>query len=153
MLPYEAKLRYAFRIVTNDNENIPGGWDMTLHLARRMEKIKASEIREILKLTQEPDVISFAGGLPAVETFPANDLVEVSARVLKEHWAQALQYSPTEGFPPLRGLIAERMNRRLGTTIEAENILITSGSQDRSLQGLRAPLRRGRDRRRRHGPC
>jgi len=105
---------------------------MALHLAQRMEKIKASEIREILKLTQEPEVISFAGGLPAVETFPAKDLVEVSARVLTEHWAQALQYSPTEGFPPLRSLIAERMNRRLGTAVEAENVLITSGSQ----QGL-----------------
>lgn len=97
-----------------------------------MEKVKASAIREILKLTQEPEIISFAGGLPAVETFPAEDLVEVSTRVLKEHGEQALQYSPTEGYPPLRRLISERMNRRLGTAVSPEDVLVTSGSQ----QGL-----------------
>jgi len=105
---------------------------MSLHLAGRMEKVKASAIREILKLTQEPTIISFAGGLPAVETFPAQDLIEVSTRVLREHGTQALQYSPTEGYPPLRQLISERMNRRMGTHVRPEEILVTSGSQ----QGL-----------------
>lgn len=105
---------------------------MALQFAQRMEGIKASEIREILKLTQNPEMISFAGGLPAVETFPAADLVDVSSRVLRESGDKALQYSPTEGYPPLRRLIAERMNRRLQTSAETESILVTSGSQ----QGL-----------------
>jgi len=105
---------------------------MTLHLAQRTNRMKASEIREILKLTQKPEIISFAGGLPAVETFPVEDLITVSTRVLQTQGQKALQYSPTEGYPPLRRMIAERMNRRLQTSVETEEILITSGSQ----QGL-----------------
>jgi len=97
-----------------------------------MAELRASEIREILKLTQRPEVISFAGGLPAAETFPAEDLAGVTARVLSEDGPRALQYSPTEGFPPLRKEIADRMNSKLGTNVEASEILITSGSQ----QGL-----------------
>jgi DNA-binding transcriptional MocR family regulator len=97
-----------------------------------MAELRASEIREILKLTQRPEVISFAGGLPAAETFPAEDLAGVTARVLSEDGPRALQYSPTEGFPPLRKEIADRMNSKLGTSVDAAEILITSGSQ----QGL-----------------
>jgi len=97
-----------------------------------MAELRASEIREILKLTQRPEVISFAGGLPAAETFPAEDLAGVTAKVLSEDGPRALQYSPTEGFPPLRKEIADRMNSKLGTSVDASEILITSGSQ----QGL-----------------
>ncbi|MEN8165591.1 MAG: PLP-dependent aminotransferase family protein [Acidobacteriota bacterium] len=105
---------------------------MAVKLAGRMAELRASEIREILKLTQRPEVISFAGGLPAAETFPAEDLAGVTARVLSEDGPRALQYSPTEGFPPLRQAIADRMNAKLGTAVESSEILITSGSQ----QGL-----------------
>lgn len=105
---------------------------MAVKMARRMAELRASEIREILKLTQRPEVISFAGGLPAAETFPAEDLAGVTARVLSEDGPRALQYSPTEGFPPLRQAIADRMNTKLGTAVESSEILITSGSQ----QGL-----------------
>ncbi len=105
---------------------------MALKLANRMNGLRTSEIREILKLTQKPSVISFAGGLPAVESFPCRELADVSTRVLEEHGRQALQYSPTEGFPPLREAIAERMNRNLKTSVEPSEILVTSGSQ----QGL-----------------
>ncbi len=105
---------------------------MAVKMARRMAELRASEIREILKLTQRPEVISFAGGLPAAETFPAEDLIGVTARVLSEDGPRALQYSPTEGFPALRKEIADRMNCKLGTSVEASEILITSGSQ----QGL-----------------
>ncbi len=105
---------------------------MALHLASRMSNMKASEIREILKLTQRPEVISFAGGLPAPETFPAGDLAEVTAEILAEDGPRALQYSPTEGFMPLRETIAGRMNSRLGTSVAATDVLVTSGSQ----QGL-----------------
>ena len=105
---------------------------MNIKLASRMAGLRASEIREILKLTQRPEVISFAGGLPAVETFPASDLADVTTEVLAEHGAQALQYSPTEGFPALREAIAGRMNDVFDTAVEADEILVTSGSQ----QGL-----------------
>ncbi len=105
---------------------------MAVKMARRMAELRASEIREILKLTQRPAVISFAGGLPAAETFPAEDLAGVTARVLSEDGPRALHYSPTEGFPPLRREIADRMNSKLGTAVDASEILITSGSQ----QGL-----------------
>ncbi len=105
---------------------------MAVRFAQRMNEVKASEIREILKLTQRPEVISFAGGLPAPETFPAEELAAVTARVLAESGARALQYSTTEGYPPLRRWIAGHMNETLGTTVSADDVLITSGSQ----QGL-----------------
>ncbi len=105
---------------------------MDIKLARRMTGLRASAIREILKLTQRPEVISFAGGLPAIETFPASEIAEVTTEVLAENGALALQYSPTEGFPPLREAISGRMNTVFGTGVSADEILITSGSQ----QGL-----------------
>lgn len=105
---------------------------MAVRLAKRMSQLEASEIREILKLTQRPEVISFAGGLPARELFPVEQLATISSEVLQQEGSKALQYSPTEGDPELREAIASRMKRRLGTEIAAEDILITSGAQ----QGL-----------------
>lgn len=97
-----------------------------------MSYIQASEIREILKVTEQPDVISFAGGLPAPELFPIDEINEMSQVVLREAGTQALQYTTTEGYFPLREWIAERMNERLGTSFDKDHILITHGSQ----QGL-----------------
>lgn len=105
---------------------------MAIKFARRMEGLQGSEIRELLKLTQKPEIISFAGGLPAPELFPVDEMVEVSRMVLEESGREALQYATTEGFNPLREHIAERMNRKLKTNISKEDLLITSGSQ----QGL-----------------
>jgi 2-aminoadipate transaminase len=105
---------------------------MTARFARRLEVMKASEIRELLKITQRPEVISFAGGLPAPELFPVTDLKEVAADVLEHEGMKALQYSTTEGHPGLREQIVRRMNRDLGTSYAAAQILVTSGSQ----QGL-----------------
>ena len=105
---------------------------MKIKLAKRMEKIKASEIRELLKLTQHPEMISFAGGLPAPETFPVEDFRAAADRVLIEQGERALQYSPTDGDKELRDLIARRMNAVRGTKVSSDEILITSGSQ----QGL-----------------
>lgn len=102
---------------------------MAVTFANRMDNLKASEIREILKITQRPEVISFAGGLPAPELFPVEELSRVTAVVLKESGSQALQYSTTEGFEPLRRRIAGRMNAKFGARVTADNILITSGSQ------------------------
>jgi 2-aminoadipate transaminase len=97
--------------------------------AKRMEFMKASEIREILKITQRPEVISFAGGLPAPELFPIEEMKQVARIVLEESGSQALQYSTTEGFAPLRQHIAQRMNHKFNTCVHSDNILITSGSQ------------------------
>jgi len=104
---------------------------MTIKLARRMQAMQASEIREILKVTQEPDVFSFAGGLPAPELFPVAELQAAATAVLGDQGWRALQYSTTEGFPALREWIVERMNSR-GTNVTLDDVLITSGSQ----QGL-----------------
>ena len=105
---------------------------MKLKFAKRMSYIKASEIREILKVTEQEDVISFAGGLPAPELFPIEEINEINQIVLKEAGTKALQYTTTEGYAPLREWIANRMNERLGTTFDKDNILVTHGSQ----QGL-----------------
>lgn len=102
---------------------------MAVHLAHRMKVQKASEIRELLKITSRPEMISLAGGLPAPELFPIEELKAVSLRVLEEMGRTALQYSTTEGHPPLRTWIAQRMNQRMGTKVQPEEILITSGSQ------------------------
>lgn len=102
---------------------------MNVKLAKRMDRLKASEIRELLKLTEQPGVISFAGGLPAPELFPIEDVIESSVRTLREHGEKALQYTTTEGYGPLRDWIAERMNRQQGTNYDRDNILITHGSQ------------------------
>lgn len=102
-----------------------------IEIAKRMENIKASEIRELLKLTVKPEIISFAGGLPAPELFPVEKMKKVSEHVLTTMGREALQYSPTEGYDPLREKIAKRMEK-IGVKTDKNNILITSGSQ----QGL-----------------
>ncbi len=96
--------------------------------AHRTQRMGSSVIRELLKLTEQPDIISFAGGLPAPEVFPVKEFQEACNRVLREHGAQALQYSTTEGYRPLREMIA-RHTARYSVQITADNILITSGSQ------------------------
>lgn len=105
---------------------------MAVEFANIMSKLGASEIRELLKLTARKEVISFAGGLPAPELFPVEEFMEASKAVMLENGREALQYSTTEGFPQLREQIAERMNRKLKTTVGADDILVTNGSQ----QGL-----------------
>lgn len=96
--------------------------------AHRTRKMGSSVIRELLKLTEEPNIISFAGGLPAPEVFPVKEFQEACNVVLREQGAQALQYSTTEGYRPLREMIA-RHNARYSAGVSADNILITSGSQ------------------------
>lgn len=102
---------------------------MEFKMAKRMTNIKASEIREILKITERPEVISFAGGLPAPELFPVEEIKKVNQQVLDSDGTKALQYTTTEGYLPLREWIADRMNRRLRTSFDCDNILITHGSQ------------------------
>ena len=100
--------------------------------ANRMNLLKGSEIRELLKLTAQPDIISFAGGMPAPELFPVEQMIESSKGVLETNGRAALQYSTTEGNPRFRQQIADRMERKNGIKTDPDHILITSGSQ----QGL-----------------
>lgn len=96
--------------------------------AQRLAGVKRSEVRELLKLTEQPGVISFGGGLPAPELFPVARCEEACLKVLREHGAVALQYSTTEGYRPLREMIA-RHTRRFGVDVSADQILITASSQ------------------------
>jgi 2-aminoadipate transaminase len=97
--------------------------------ARRLSGMGASAIREILKVTERPEVISFAGGLPAPEVFPVEALARAHAEVFAEEGAQACQYSTTEGWWPLREWVAARMRKRGIERAEASRVLVTSGSQ------------------------
>jgi len=98
-------------------------------LARRIAKVPASFIREILKVTEQPGIISFAGGLPNQSLFPLEAIRRASNAVLTEDGYSALQYSTTEGHVGLREWIAERYRKRFGLDIPVEQILITNGSQ------------------------
>lgn len=100
----------------------------TQRYAQRTQRMHSSAIRELLKLTERPEMISFAGGLPAAEVFPVAEFQAACQRILAEHGPQALQYSTTEGYRPLREMIA-RHTARYGIAVDPDNILITSGSQ------------------------
>ncbi len=97
-------------------------------LAERSAHFTGSIIRDILRLTEQPAVISFAGGLPAPECFPAEEITAAAERMLVEEPLAALQYGLTEGYRPLRSLVIERM-QRINITATLEHVLITSGSQ------------------------
>jgi 2-aminoadipate transaminase len=100
-------------------------------LARRAERLNPSTIREILKITERPGIISLAGGLPSADTFPVAAMREATERVLRDSPREALQYAASEGFAPLREWVAAEMASH-GLTVEADQVLITTGSQ----QGL-----------------
>jgi 2-aminoadipate transaminase len=101
-------------------------WDH--RYAQRTQRMTSSAIRELLKLTENPEVISFAGGLPAPDVFPVDEFTAACQTVLKQSGAEALQYGATEGYRPLREMIA-RHTARYGISVSPDNILITSGSQ------------------------
>jgi 2-aminoadipate transaminase len=101
-------------------------------LARRAQRLKPSTIREMLKVTQDPAVISFGGGLPAAELFPVDDVSAAQDHVMKTRGAAALQYSITEGIGELRAWVAERMRAQHGFDAGPDDVVITGGSQ----QGL-----------------
>lgn len=97
-------------------------------LAHRMADMPPSAVREILKVAERPDILSFAGGLPAPELFPVEEITAAHAEVLRHDGGGALQYSTTEGFAPLRAWIAEHLRSR-GIPARPEELLVTSGSQ------------------------
>ncbi|HTG17612.1 MAG TPA: PLP-dependent aminotransferase family protein [Blastocatellia bacterium] len=100
----------------------------SVRFARRMSNVRVSAVREILKVTERPEIISFAGGLPAPELFPVREIARAHAQVFDEDGPAALQYSTTEGWRPLREWIAARMRKR-GIAADADRVLITTGSQ------------------------
>ena len=102
---------------------------MRMKFANRIDSLRASDIREILKITQRAEVISFAGGLPAPELFPVEEMKQISRLLMEESGRVALQYSTTEGYEPLRQKIAARIGRKFQTQASAEEVMITSGSQ------------------------
>ena len=93
--------------------------------------MRASTIREMLKVTQQPDVISFAGGLPAPELFPTEEIAQCTAEVMREVGSQALQYGVTDGIPELREWVAQRLTEHVAP-YDASDVMIVNGSQ----QGL-----------------
>lgn len=101
-------------------------WDQ--RFAQRTQNMKSSAIRELLKLTVQEDIISFAGGLPAPEVFPLEKFKEACLEVLDKTGPSSLQYGETEGYVPLREMIA-RHSANYGISVTIDNILITSGSQ------------------------
>jgi 2-aminoadipate transaminase len=101
------------------------------HLARRAERLNPSVIREILKLTERPGIVSLAGGLPAPESFPFEAVRAATDRVLAHSPAEALQYAASEGFGPLREWVAQQLAAQ-GLRVGASQVLVTNGSQ----QGL-----------------
>lgn len=103
-----------------------------LKFADRMDGMKASDIRELLKLTARPEIISFAGGMPAPELFPVEDIKAAFNAVMAEQGQVALQYGQTEGWAPLRAQIAERMAKKNNVHTDPSNLILTAGSQ----QGL-----------------
>lgn len=96
--------------------------------SERIRRMKSSAIRELLRVTDQRGVISLGGGLPAPESFPYERFAIACQTVMQEHGSQALQYGITEGYVPLRTLIAERACKQ-GLQININNVLITTGSQ------------------------
>lgn len=105
---------------------MPTRWQY--RFAQNAQSAQSSAIRELLKVTQNPEIISFGGGLPAPELFPVEEFKAASNRVLTENPGAALQYSTSEGYEPLREMIA-RQTDKFGLRLGLENILITTGSQ------------------------
>ena len=103
-----------------------------VQFSSRMSQLKGSAIRELLALANKPEVLSFAGGMPAPELFPVDKIKAATDAVLDEQGKIALQYSSTNGFEHFRQQIADRMEAKLNIKTSADNILVTSGSQ----QGL-----------------
>ncbi|MBN1755767.1 PLP-dependent aminotransferase family protein [bacterium] len=102
--------------------------DFEKYLAPRTNNMKASIIRELLKLTARPGMISLGGGMPAPESFPLDIIMALTQSVLDKYGPNAFQYGPTEGFPPLREALVPYLYRN-GMEVKPERIMVTTGSQ------------------------
>src|SRR5574340_506266 len=102
---------------------------MSGSFARRIGRVHRSFITEIFSVTENPEIISFAGGIPRSAHFPIQEISEAAARVLAEDGQAALQYTTTPGYLPLRKYLAERYDRKYGLGADPAEIIITNGSQ------------------------
>lgn len=102
---------------------------MNYNFSEKVSHLQASAIREILKFTSDPEVISFAAGNPAPEAFPVEDVKRISKEILEENPILALQYSVTEGYTPLRDVLKERMKEQGNFNPDSDELIITSGAQ------------------------
>ena len=100
-------------------------------VARRAERMNPSVIREILKVTERPGIVSLAGGLPSPDSFPIEAMREATTRVLRDYPREALQYASSEGFAPLREWVAAHMGAQ-GVMVDATQVLITSARREMS---------------------
>ena len=127
--PRPRKCRTIKRAPTPQRREGPGVVEgIARHFSQRAGKLKASDVRELLKLLQLPDMISFAGGFPNPESFPTEIIRQIVNDVLQKDGAATLQYGITEGYAPLRESVADRMRAR-GMAVDKDNVLIVSGSQ------------------------
>ncbi len=101
---------------------------MKHHFSRRVAGAKRSAIRELLKLTEQPDIISFGGGLPAPETFPHDEMAEIAAEIIRENYANVLQYGLTEGSKTLRQAVCDWLIPQ-GIDVTIHDLLVTTASQ------------------------
>ena len=102
---------------------------MNYNFSEKVSNLQASAIREILKFTSDPEVISFAAGNPAPEAFPVEDVKRISKDILEKNPILALQYSVTEGYTPLRDVLKERMTAQGNFNPDSDELIITSGAQ------------------------
>ena len=102
---------------------------MNYAFAERVQNLKPSAIREILKYSSDPAVIPFSAGNPAPEAFPVEAVQEITARILSEHPIDALQYSLTEGYPALRERLSAYMKEKHNVGRDGDVLLVTSGAQ------------------------
>ena len=112
------------------------------YLAERVKGLKGSAIREIFKIIGQPDMISFAGGIPAPECFPHEELGEIARDILMKEGVKALQYGVTEGYGPLRDWVTDRMGDQ-GLLKEGDAVLITTGGQQGIDLGAKVLLNEG----------
>jgi 2-aminoadipate transaminase len=122
---WEVILQMTDKVVAWDGQ-VTTEWDGAI--AKRAERMKSSIIRETLKLMCTPGLISLAGGMPAPELFPVREFMEACRFVLEHDAVAALQYGVTEGYPPLKQYLVEKM-RKYGVPAEEENVQIVNGSQ------------------------
>jgi len=116
---------------------------MNYSFSDRVSKLQPSAIREILKVTQDPTVISFAAGNPAPEAFPIDMVREITADIFRDEPINALQYSITEGYTPLRKTIVELAARRYGINCVMDEVIVTSGGQQTSELACKALVNEG----------
>ena len=103
--------------------------DFSSFIADRMLEVKASAVREIFKVASQPDIISLAGGNPAPESFPAEEIKQAAIDILTNQPTTALQYNVSEGYPRLREQLKERMEKKFGIDMTNNELIIVSGSQ------------------------